>query len=320
MKTSVIKTIKFLSFLFAGLALLYFAFNNIDLAEMLSDIRQADYRWVGFSALLCVLAIVFRTFRWQLLIELLGEKPKKMNIFHAINTGYLANFSFPRIGEIARCAALNKTDKIPVDKLIGTVVIERLFDLIMTALMLCLILILRYQMVSAFINEHIIQPIGQSENILTIVVVTVLILATIYIIYRILKKLFKEKIQSLLSGVTEGVKTVTRLKKIRLFVLLNFLIFGMYFLQSYVLFFALDCTSSLGLSDALFVLVLSSLAFIVPVPAGIGAYHGIVAMGLTILGLTYAQGIVYATISHSVTSIVLIILGTISVLFVLFKK
>jgi len=124
----------------------------------------------------------------------------------------------------------------------------------------------------------------------------------------------------MVQGMIQGVKSVYRVKNIGWFVVLNFLIFGMYFLQTYVMFFALKSTSSLGFGDALFVLVLSAFALILPVQGGIGAYHWIISMGLTIFGITREEGMVYATISHSVTAIVFILLGTVSLIFVFYGK
>ena len=322
MKPKIVKTLQFFLFLLVGLILLYFAFRGIDLSDMLLQIRDADYRWVAFSALFCILALVFRTFRWRMLIEPLGEKPKNINIFNAINIGYLANFAFPRIGEIARCGALNRTDGIPVDKLFGTVVAERIFDLLMAFLMLCMILVLRFAEVSSFIISHLIQPVRDRADGLGILLIAAAIIVLIcFVMYKIfVKKMLFVKIKKILDGVVQGVKTVVRLKNIKLFVALNFIVFGMYFLQTYVMFFAIESSSSLGLVDALFVLVLSSLAIIIPVQGGIGAYHWIISMGLIVLGLTREDGMVYATISHSATSIVLILLGAVSMIFVMCRR
>ena len=329
MNPKLVKALQFVFFLLTGLVLLYFAFRGIDLNDMMLQIRHADYTWVAFSMFFAILALVFRTFRWRLLIEPLDEHPKRINIFHAINVGYLANFVFPRIGEITRCGILYRTDRIPADKLFGTVIVERIFDILMSALMLLFILLLRYDAVGAFIMEHIMQPVKNRMPGVVHIGWGIAILALIVLAFCVLYRIFRarlskvgalRKIRAVLHGVVNGVKSVYRVRNIGWFVVLNFLIFGMYFLQTYVMFFALESTSSLGLGDALFVLVLSALALIIPVQGGIGAYHWIVSMGLTIFGITREEGMVYATISHSVTAIVFILLGTISLIFVFYGK
>jgi len=321
------KVLQFVFFLFVGLVLLYFAFRDIDLNELMLEIKQADYRWVALSLLFAVFALIFRTLRWRLLIEPLDEYPKITNIFHAISIGYLANFVFPRIGEITRCGILNRTDHIPVGKLFGTVIVERAFDLLMSALLLCLILLLRFGVVGTFISENIMQPmmnrIPGMMSIGWIIAIMVLMTLFFFVFFKIFRTQLSKisalrKIKDLIRGVIKGIQSAYRIRNFGLFVALNFLVFGMYFLQTYVMFFAIESTSSLGLGDALFILVLSTLAFIIPVQGAIGAYHWIISMGLTILGLTREEGMAYATISHSVTSVLFILLGAMSLFFIFY--
>ena len=329
MNPKLVKALQFVFFLLLGLVLLYFAFRGINLNELLLQIRQADYGWVALSVLFAVLALVFRAFRWRLLIEPLDEHPKLINIFHAINIGYLANFVFPRIGEITRCGVLNRTDHAPVDRLFGTVIVERIFDMLMAVFMLCLILLLRFDVVGDFIMEQMLYPvINKMPGMISIgwmIAVVILLLLAFIVFYKIFRSQLAKisalrKIKELVQGVVKGIKSVYRIRHFGWFVVLNFLVFGMYFMQTYLMFFALKSTSSLGLTDALFVLVLSSLSFVIPVQGGIGAYHWIVSLGLTVFGLTREDGMVYATLSHSVTSIVLILLGTVSMIYVFYSN
>ena len=327
MNPKLVKALQFVFFLFVGLVLLYFAFRGIDLKNLILEIKQADYRWVALSLFFSVLALLVRAFRWRLLIEPLNEYPKITNIFHAINIGYLANFFFPRIGEITRRGILNRTDRIPVGRLFGTVIVERAFDLLMSALLLCLLLLLRFGEVGAFLAENIMQPamnkISGMRHIGWLIAIATLIALAFFVFFRIFRTQLSKisalrKIKELIRGVIKGIQSAYRVQNFGLFVALNFLVFGMYFLQTYVMFFAVESTSSLGLGDALFILVLSTLAFIIPVQGAIGAYHWIISMGLTIFGLTRDQGMVYATISHSVTSVLFILLGTMSLIFVFY--
>jgi len=324
-----VKALQFTFFLLVGLFLLFFAFRGIDLDELLVHIRQADYRWAAASVFFAVLALVFRTIRWRLLIEPLDEHPKSINIFYAINVGYLANFVFPRIGEITRCGILNRTDRISASKLFGTVIVERAFDLLMSALMLVLILLLRFDVVGNFIMDDILRPalnrIPGKASMEWMIVIFFLLIISFYIFYKIFKKQLSKisalrKIKDMMRGVVKGIASASRIRNFGWFITLNFLIFGMYFMQTYVMFFALESTSSLGIGDGLFVLVLSALAIIIPVQGGIGAYHYIVSRGLIIFGLTLDEGLAYATITHSVTSIALILLGAVSLIFVFYGK
>jgi len=329
MNTKFVKALQFVFFLIVGLVLLFFAFRGIDLDELLGYIRNADYRWAVASASFAIIAIVFRTIRWRMLIEPLDEHPKNINIFHAINVGYLANFVFPRIGEITRCGILNRTDRISVSKLFGTVIVERAFDLLMSVLMLVLILLLRFDVVGNFIVNDIFRPAMNRmpgvARLEWIVGIFVLLMVAFFIFYKLFKKQLSKisalrKLRDLMRGVFKGIASAYRIRNFPWFIALNFLIFVMYFMQTYVMFFALESTSNLGIGDGLFVLVLSALAIIIPVQGGIGAYHYIVSLGLTIFGLTKEEGMAYATITHGVTSVTLILLGAVSLLIVLYGK
>ena len=321
MNPKLVKALQFIFFLFVGLILLYFAFRGIDLNKLMVEIKQADYRWVALSLIFAVLALVFRALRWQLLIEPLDEYPKMTNIFHAINIGYLANFVFPRIGEITRCGILYRTDQISVGRLVGTVIVERIFDLLMTALMLCLILLMRFGEVSDFIAENIMKPMMSRLPGGWVMAAMIMVGLSVFVLYRIFRVQLSKitalrKIKELMRGIAKGIQSAYRIRNFGLFIASNFLIFGMYFLQTYVMFFALNSTSSLGLTDTLFILVLSALSFIVPVQGAIGAYHWIISVGLTIFGLTREEGMVFATISHTSTAILFILLGAMSLIFV----
>ena len=324
MKSKIFKGLQFIFFLLLGGGLLYFAFRGIDLNDMILEIRNANYSWVALSLFFATLALVFRTIRWRLLIEPLGEFPKRANIFYAINIGYLANFVFPRIGEIVRCGILKRTDNTPVDRLFGTVITERVFDLLMSIALLCIMLILRFEVVSSFIVENIVKKIFEKillTNIFLMITVFTAIALLLVVLYKIYGKKNAatnafQKIKNLFWGIIEGVKSIKHIRNFKLFIILSVLVFVMYLLQTYVLFFALESSSSLGIGDALFVLVISAFALILPVQGGIGAYHWIVSLGLTLLGLTREEGLVYATISHSASFLLFIVLGIISLLFV----
>ena len=130
MKKSIIQTLKVIAFLAAGLTLLWLAFRNIDLKSLWEGLKKARYGWLILSLAFATVAYVSRARRWILLINPLGHNPSLLNSFNAMMTGYLANLALPRIGEITKCVALGKKENIPVDQLIGTVVVERTIDIL----------------------------------------------------------------------------------------------------------------------------------------------------------------------------------------------
>ena len=128
MRKGLIQTLKFIAFLAVGIVLLWLAFRNVNFTKLGDLLKEANYSWLLLSVLFGFFAFISRARRWVLLVNSLGFKSSTRNAFYALMTGYLANLALPRIGEITRCVALGKKEKIPVDQLIGTVVIERTID------------------------------------------------------------------------------------------------------------------------------------------------------------------------------------------------
>ena len=134
----------------AYLLLRYYVFKEISLSEMVAVFRQADYGWVLLSGVILLTAHWSRACRWRLLLEPLGHRPGVFRVFLAVMIGYFANLLLPRLGEVSRCGMLQKTNRVPVNVGIGTVVAERLFDLLMLLVLLALTFLLEFNRISGF--------------------------------------------------------------------------------------------------------------------------------------------------------------------------
>lgn len=322
MKKKIFKALRFLLFLSIAVVLLYFAFRGINFDDLWSSFRNARYGYIFLYLLFGFLSLLTRSYRWLILIEPLDYKASFMNSFYALNTGYLANFAFPRLGEITRCASLSKAEKIPVDKLFGTVIIERIIDLLMTGIILLILLIFRFDFFGTWLNENIFNPLGTklSASIGGTWVLVVLLLGVplgmIVMYYAFRERLrdvkFIQKPKAFIKGIIAGLKTIYKLKRFWAFVLHSILIWTCYWAMTYSAVFALPETSVLKPVDGLFLLVVGTFGFIVPAQGGIGAYHYIVTLGLTLYALPREVGLTYATITHGAQMIMLIILGLIS--------
>ncbi len=245
--------------------------------------------------------------------------------------GYLANFAFPRLGEVTRCASLSKKENIPVDKLIGTVIVERAIDLISLFILLLILIIFRFETFGFFFSEHIFTPLGNKlsstlefSKIFWISGISFLILCiSLYMIFR--EKLSQIKIilkgKEIIKGVIEGLKAVYKMEKRGAFIFHSLFIWLNYWIMTWVVVFALPSTSHLQLMDGLFLLVIGGLGMAAPVQGGIGAYHWIVSRGLfSVFGtISLENGLVFATISHESQAIFSILLGAAS-LFLLLRK
>ena len=285
---------------------------------------NAKYIWIIVSVALLTLSHLVRAYRWNLLIEALSFHPPFRITFFSMMVGYLANYAFPRIGEITRCGVLAKTEKIPADKLFGTVIIERGVDVLTLIVFLVILITARFEFFSHFIKPQIFDPFTdffsssfQKSMVIWIIVIGVpLILLILAFKYRArLGKLkFFAKIKDIIKGVISGLKTVYTMKRGLEFIVTSFLIWIFYWLMTYTAFFAFSFTADLKLIDGLFVLVIGAFAFVVPVQGGIGAYHWIVSLGMMLYGLTREEGLAFATITHGSQALWTIILGTFSII------
>ncbi len=330
MRRGILQTIKFIVFLAAGLLLLWFAFKNVDFRRLAADLKEADYSWLLLSVLFGFFAFVSRARRWVLLVNPLGFHPSLKNAFYALMTGYLANLALPRIGEITRCVALGKKEKIPVDQLIGTVVIERTIDFISLLTIMIFLIIYSGDQITLFLRESILVPVQQKMLsifgftwIIWVILLSFAITALLLLIRykkRLKKIRFFSKIFEVARGIINGLKTITNLKRKWEFILLTLFIWINYTLMTWVVVFSIPSTSQLTLGDSIFLLVIGGLAMSAPVQSGLGAFHYIISRGLFFVkGIPLEDGLVYALLTHESQLIFVAIVGTIS-FFMIFKK
>jgi glycosyltransferase 2 family protein len=329
LKGYLIKSARILFFLATGLFFLFIAFRNIPLETLMSGLRSARYEWVFLSLSFATLAFISRAVRWVLLIEPLGYNPSVKNTFYALMTGYLANFIFPRIGEITRCGSLNRTDRIPVDTLLGTVIIDRLADILVLFLLSLTVFLMKIDLFGNFIFSYIIRPLftavsslpGTGLRLLVPAVSAIILLLILYLLFagRLRKHKASRKIEEILKRVAAGMKSVIGMEKKLWFLLHTIFIWFMYFLMTWAVFMALPATMTLGAADALFILVIGGLGMVAPVQGGIGTYHWIVSVGLTLYGIPREEGLVFATLSHESQALLMILLGSFSMLMVFLK-
>ena len=330
MRKGLLQTLKLIAFLAVGIVLLWLAFRDVNFAKLRDLLKQADYSWLVLSIIFGLFAFISRARRWVLLVNSLGFKSSTRNAFYALMTGYLANLALPRIGEITRCVALGKKEKIPVDQLIGTVVIERTIDFLSLMAIMLIMIFTSGDLINLFLKESILIPIQQKVfylfgNTWILWVVLFLIgVISLYMIIRYKKRLrkirFFSKIFDVAKGVINGLKTITKLKRKGEFILHTVFIWLNYALMTWVVVFSLESTSHLTFGNSIFILVIGGLAMSAPVPSGLGAFHYIVSRGLLFVnGIPIEDGLAYALLTHESQLIFVAIVGAIS-FFIIFRK
>ena len=302
-----------------ALALLYFAFDGVDLQAVWSSAREAQWGWIALSVVLGYIAVLSRGKRWTYVLSHLGHHTTMWRAVHATGVGYLVNMAIPRAGEVARATALNRADKIPVNVLIGTILIERTIDLVMMAGLLGVAFLTASDELTSLMDLTQGETDSQAGPGIpwgSILGGIGLVLGLLSWIFRgrIVQSAFYAKVQNFLSGMMAGIRAVGQLENKWAFWGHTFFIWGCYYVMVYVCFYALPFTSNFSLAQGLFVMMAASLGVLIPVPGGVGAYHYLVAMALVVLGLPYAQGLAFATIVHAAQAFMLMSSGVIGLI------
>ncbi len=318
MNKSIINGAKTLLFLSIGIGLMYWAFYKMDMKQVMASLKNAHYSWV-FMAFVCgVLSHLSRAIRWRYLLEPMGYKIPIVHSFYAVMSGYLMNYIVPRLGEVSRCAMINRTDKVPFEKLVGTVVVERVVDLLFTLIISITILFTQYDLLQNFIAQLLGKSTAGASTMIVLGVFIIIGIAMLFLVLRNRDKLSKiailAKAFTLWDGVLDGLKSIIKLKNPWSFVFHSLFIWTMYFMMSWLIFYSLDGTSHLGFSAGLTVLLAGTLAIIIPVPGGVGTYHTIVPAALLLYGVNELDGKTYAIIGHSTQMLMIFIVGGISLI------
>ena len=315
-----------------GLAagLLWFVFKDMNLDDMWVRFATADWRWVALSCLLTLLSHVVRAWRWQQLMEPLGYRPKLYDATLAVLTGYFANYIIPRMGEVTRCGTLYRLEAIPVNRSFGTVVAERIFDVLTLLVLIGLNLLLEFDRLSQFFKDFVGSRVDtETLRLLLPLALTggVLLLAGGIFLYkskrlhaRLGQYAFVQKIMVFLSGMLDGLLSIRKLRSPLLFIFSTVLIWVLYFFISYVLFFCIPETAQLGPLAGLTLLVIGAIGMTAPTQGGIGAYHLLVGNVMVLYGITHQDGVTLATFTHGTQMLLMLVVGAMAFLAVLVRK
>ena len=309
--------INFLVSIFFGLLLLYFVFQKIDLSVFFARLDSVNYSWIWFSIIISIFEHIIRAFRWNLLMEKDSDSLTTFNTTIVLIVSYFTSLIFPRFNDFVRCYLISKTNTIKLSTSLGTVVSERIIDVLSLIVLAVLLLIIEYEI---FVNL-LIDIIGKINfDFINVVFVVIIIVIMLYVFKIFLKRsnFINAKFKEFKSGLFAFKDVYYRWD----FLLSTFFLWVIYYLMGYVIFFALQETSHLGFNAGLAVLVAGTLGMIVPVNAGIGAYHFLVASILLNYTISYEEGLFFATLIHGSQVVSLILFGFVSsiLLFIIIKS
>ena len=284
-------------------------------------------------------AVISRGYRWLLLLEPIGYKPRVWSSIHAVGFGYMFNIFVPRGGELGRCGVMSKAENIPADKLLGTVILERVIDFVFLILVVGLAFVLNIDEFFKILNTDI-EIEGATTNPTQFDLILDLILGYIKIGFiglaaagtafgLILIIFFREKVinhpkfevvRKLWIGIKEGFASIKKLDKKGQFIAHSVFIWAMYYLMVYICFLSLPETANLTVSDGFFIMMAASLGIVIPAPGGIGSYHYLVTLALVVIGLDKSIGFSFATIVHTSQTIMLLSAGLIGLVYFSFTR
>jgi uncharacterized protein (TIRG00374 family) len=305
-----------------AISLLAYALKDISFTDIGQQFQQAHYGWIALVGLLTVLIFLVRGKRWQQPLLALGYFPTAFRATIATLAGVIASMIVPGSGELTRCATLQRTDNVPFSQGVGSVVAERIIDLIMLGLVLLLTFLLEINRVKRYLSGLSFRLPDKTAWFLAGVLLAFLVLAGVGIWRMLLISNKKQhpvalKIANSVKGLWRGFSAIRQLPSPLLFVLLTVLSQFFSWLSTYWLLMALDSTHSLPPTAALTILAVSSLGGLaVPTQGGIGTYHFLVSRVLVLYGFTPAEGAVVATFLHAVGFGINLVLSSLSFLIV----
>lgn len=295
--------------LLIGFLLLWLIYRNQDPKAVVKALKSdVNYWWIGLSLLIGLASNVFRGLRWQLLIEpIANPKPRTINAVLTTLGTYTVNMALPRAGELWRVAEESRYEKINFAKLLGTLFMDRIMDVVVVGLITVAVVLSSNDFFFQFFARHDFEY----PSILTIftsiwLYVAITIAAVlVWVSYRYLIR-FKpvRKVVDMLMKVFEGLRSIWKMKKKWLFLLYTLLLWGGYFLFFYVTFFAFSFTQDLGLGVGLIAFTMGSIAMAVPVQAGMGAWHFMIINTLITFGVSMTDAGVFALVVHTSQSII----------------
>ena len=270
----------------------------------------------GYLLLMAAVAVVshlLRAERWKMLLVPTGNKVSLLNSFLSLMIGYLVNLGVPRGGEVSRCYNLYKLEKTPVEVSFGTVVVERLVDVICLLVLIALSFFAEWAKLKSFIDTLDFGKGGGGIQLPLWVYAAALLGIALLVALYLLRK--NEKLLKIIRGFKEGLMAIFQLKNKGLFIFYSLAIWGAYFLMSYYVIKAFPETENLGFSAVLTLFAIGSIAMAAPLPGGAGSYHTLVPLGLVMLyNLPQSDAVAFVFIFHAWQTALMILMGVLSLI------
>lgn len=269
--------------------------------KIMVDFGRTDWFWITIVLLMFLISNVSRTIRWQLLLEPLGIRPGFTTGFFSIMIGYFANLGLPRVGEVVRAATLARYEKAPTQNVMGTVVVDRMLDMISMLIVIGLAILLDGKRILGYLTQN--ADFSSVGNLLGSIYVWMVIIVgggALYSLYRYRDRLARyplvHRIIEILRGFKEGLMTVGKVRRLGWFIFHSLAIWVLYYLMTYVCFFAYEQTAGLSPVAGLTTFVFGTFGMLIPAPGGMGTYQFLVSEALVMYGIPGEDGFSFSMI------------------------
>ncbi|NGX82983.1 lysylphosphatidylglycerol synthase transmembrane domain-containing protein [Aequorivita sp. KMM 9714] len=264
---------------------IYQSFTPTQIAETKKYFADANYGFVLLSVLLSVLSHFSRAYRWGFMLEPIGYKTKIANNFMAVSVAYLMNIFIPKSGEVSRAVILDKYENVPFQKGFGTIISERIVDLLFLLFFTALAFIIKFEVLYDYIFEAI------PASILYVLAAGILlIIVSVPVYIRFSKSNINKRLKDFVIGLKEGVFSILKMKKKGPFILHTFFIWGLYILSFYTAMHALPETSNISIGTIIITFVVGSFTFAFT-NSGFGTYPAAIAGILSVFGIAKTVGV-----------------------------
>ena len=302
-------TLQYLFWAAVAVVLVYFCFRSIDWTQFMLALEHCKWEWVLLSIGLGILSLFIRGLRWRMLLVPMDPKTSILTCFNAYNICSAVNLFLPRVGEVVRLAYVVKNSSkdtegkriLSADKALGSIVTERVWDMLFVALITTVVLVLKWDDFGAFFTDNF----SWGGTVMGLAIPgLLLLLAPVVALCWCLRNRggFWGRVWVFIQGIGEGLGSFRRMKRGWLFLLYTFLIWTLYWFMSACIVWALKdmpVFGSLTLVDALFISLVGSISTIVPIPGGFGIYHGMVSGALQVLwGIPKDPCMAFAVLNH----------------------
>jgi len=264
--------------------------------KIIDDFKVVNYGWIFVVLFAFCISNLSRAIRWRMLLKPLGYNTRMSNAFLTIMIGYFANLGLPRLGEIVRAGMMARYERIPMEKVVGTVVVGRIIDVIFLLMVIGLAFLIEFDTLWTYLQEH--ADIGSLFGVMKIGLGLMVIGLFLLFLFRqqIRQLSIYQKIKKVVLGFWEGIKTVAQLERPVIFLLHSINIWIMYFLMTYLCFFSFAPTAHLAPGVGLMTFVMGAIAITIPSPGGMGTYHFLVTSILSLYGIAEADAFSFANI------------------------